>query len=110
MKSLILIASIFALVGCGSDGDTYVDSGPAIPEVPNPDGTALIVTASDSSSAGITYTEVSDGSILVDCGDGGCGNVLIGSPITDNSNTSSESDSNSSEYINKKTKDTSWKT
>ena len=90
MKKTVLFSAIVAaaiLTGCGSNKSTYVTEAPAIPEVPNPNGTALIVTATDDSEAGITYTEVGDGSLLVDCGLGGCGDIYVGSPLDNSSST-----------------------
>jgi predicted small lipoprotein YifL len=66
----LLIAGALFLTACGSGGDTYVAEGPAAPEIPVGEGQAFIVQASGDSSAGMSYTEVGDGSILVDCGDG----------------------------------------
>ena len=64
----ILIGSLltFMLIGCGSgSGTTYVDNGPALPEVPT-NGTSIVVSGSESS---VTYTNVGNGAILVECGD-----------------------------------------
>ena len=80
MRSIILTVTTLILVGCGG-GDTYVANEPAIPEIPTGTGNALIVTATDDGSAGLKYTEIGDGSILIDCGTGGCGDVYIASPV-----------------------------
>jgi len=79
----VAVAGLTLFTGCGG-GDTYVAEGPAAPEIPTDTGQALIVQASDDSSAGLSYTEVGDGSILVNCGDGdgyGC-EVYTGSQVT----------------------------
>jgi len=69
MKTLILIASTLALVGCGSSGTSYQTTGEAIPEVPQ-DGGAFVVSSNNGSTSAIQYTQLNDGSILVQCGDG----------------------------------------
>ena len=79
MKRMMLIVAAAALVaGCSSDKNTYVEEAPLLPDQPT-NGTTLIVTAEGESTAVIGYTEVGDGSILVNCGDY-CG-VYIGSLI-----------------------------
>ena len=81
MKVLLSIVAVLALVGCGSGGgNTYVTEEAAIPEVPAPDGTALIVSGNEGNT-GITYTEVGEGALLIDCGDGGCGNIYVATPV-----------------------------
>ncbi len=81
VATLFLLASVLMFTACGSSGSskTY-ETQDAVPEVPNPNGTALIVSGNEGNT-GISYTEVSDGSILVDCGDGGCGDVYAGSEV-----------------------------
>jgi len=82
MKKIFVLAtfSLF-IVGCGSGGgNTYVTEEVATPEVPAPNGTALMVTGNEGNT-GITYTNVGEGSVLIDCGDGGCGDVYVASPI-----------------------------
>jgi len=83
-KIAISIIATIALVGCGGGGDTYIKEAPAVPDEPT-NGTTLIVTADNGSSAGISYTEVGDGSVLVNCGDN-CG-VYIGTQVDTNSTT-----------------------
>ncbi len=63
------LVSAMIVVGCGSGSKTYVDEGPATPDTPT-EGNVLVVTASDEATGVITYTEVGDGSVLVECGDG----------------------------------------
>lgn len=79
MRSIYLIAIAVIIVGCGG-GDTYVTNEQAVPEIPTDTGQALVVTASDNATAGLSYTEVGDGSVLIDCGDGGCG-IYIGEQV-----------------------------
>lgn len=79
MKYTILIALAFALVGCGGSDTTYVKEAPALPETPT-DGTNIIVSADGGSNVGLSYTEVGDGAILIECGDGdnvSCGNISV---------------------------------
>ena len=66
-RNILLLLPLLFLVGCGSD-TTYVQEAPLLPETPT-DGTNIIVSAEGESSAGVQYTEVGDGSILVSCGD-----------------------------------------
>ncbi len=85
--SIVSIVAAVVLVGCGSGGTTYQSSGKAVPEVANPAGTSLIVTASEGSQVGVSYTEVGDGGILVDCGAGGCGEVNLAEQIGSDTGT-----------------------
>lgn len=80
--------STLLLAGCGSSGtsSTY-ETQPATPEVPVTDGNVIIVSPSDGSTAGLSYTEVGDGSIIIDCGAGGCGGVVVGSEVTETNGT-----------------------
>ena len=82
MRYTLMILSAFLLVGCGG-GTTYVTEDQAIPEIPTDTGQALIVTTTDNGTTGLSYTQVGDGSILIDCGSGGCGDVYVASPVDD---------------------------
>ncbi len=82
----VLLGALMALTltGCGSSSGstrTY-ETQEAIPEVPNTGGDSIIVQNTGDGVAGMTYTKVSDGSVLVDCGPGGCGDVFAGNDIT----------------------------
>jgi len=66
-KTVISLVAMVALVGCGG-GDTYEAQAPLYPDQPS-DGSSILVTADNGSSAGVSYTDVGDGSILVNCGD-----------------------------------------
>ena len=82
MKKIILasaIAAAFVFTGCGSSGTTYVASEPIEEEIPVP-GDNIMIAADGNSTANYTYTRVGD-EINVDCGDGGCGDVTIGSAV-----------------------------
>ena len=81
MKTIIGLAAVFLLVGCGGGGTTYVTEEPAVPEIPAGTGEALIVTASGGSDVGLSYTKVSDNGILIDCGSAGCGDIYVGSEV-----------------------------
>lgn len=90
----VLIGALLALSGCGSSGSTKTyetSTQPAIPEVPNPGGDALVVTNTGEGNVGMSYTKIADGSILVDCGEGGCGDVYSGNEMTDDNSDSSDS-------------------
>ena len=54
--------------GCSGDTTSFTQEAPLEPETPS-NGTAIIVEASEESSVGLSYTNVSDNSILVTCGD-----------------------------------------
>ena len=92
MKIILAVALVAILTGCGSTGSktTYQEEEQALPEIPVTDGQVLVVSGNDGDT-GISYTNVGDGSVLVDCGTGGCGDVYVASPVTeDNSNSGSE--------------------
>jgi uncharacterized membrane protein len=69
IKFILTLATVFALTACGGGGDTYVANEAALPDTPL-NGDAFIVQADQGSSVGISYTQLNDGSILVQCGDG----------------------------------------
>lgn len=85
--------AVFIMAGCSSE-KTYITEGSAAPEVPTDTGQALIITASDEAKVGMSYTEIGDGSVLIDCGSSGCGNIYVGSPEVPEEE---EEDSNESE-------------
>jgi len=88
----VLIGALLALSGCGSSGSTKTyetSTQPAIPEIPNTNGDALVVTNTGEGNVGMSYTKIADGSILVDCGEGGCGDVYSGNEMTDDNSDSS---------------------
>ena len=62
----IIFGIVFALfiVGCGGD-TTYTQEAPLEPAVPS-NGTAIVIEGENN---GLSYTNVSDGAILVECGD-----------------------------------------
>ena len=83
VKKIVLgVAVMLLVVGCGSSGGkTYVaNPEPAAPEVPSVGGDAFVITSSGEGSAGMSYTSLEDGSVLVDCGSGGCGDIYVASP------------------------------
>lgn len=67
-----LTSSAVAIVisGCGSSGgDTYTTNEAPLPEQTPTNGTNIVVSAENESEAGLSYTNVSNNSILVSCGD-----------------------------------------
>ena len=88
MKKTMLMSAIVAaamLSGCGSSttNKTYVEEAPAPPEIPLVDGQVLVVSGNEGDT-GISYTNLGDGSLLIDCGDGGCGDITVASEIIEN--------------------------
>ena len=83
--AIILTLSAFLMLGCGSNTTTYEKEkvGEDLQEIPN-DG-AIIVEGGES----ITVTS---SAIIVDCGEGGCGDVSIGTEVGDDSDSSDNSD------------------
>ena len=81
-KSLFSIVTVLLLVGCGGSGGgtQYTTEAPVMPDIPT-EGNAIIVTANDDSNAVMSYTQVSDNGILIECGEGGCGDIFVGSEI-----------------------------
>ena len=97
IKGLIAaLVAVFIMTGCGG-GNTYVTEGNAAPEVPTDTGKALIITASDRAKVGMSYTEVGDGGILIDCGDAGCGDIYVGDVPEEEEEEAEEVESNESE-------------
>ena len=70
MKKLILVSVLaLFLTACGTSGDNYTtNEAPMTPDVPT-NGSNIVVSAEGESNVGLTYTNVSEGSILVSCGD-----------------------------------------
>lgn len=67
MKAVILsLVTIAALTGCSSSS-TYQTEGSLPAGEPS---TNIIVSSDNGSSSGLTYTNVGDSGILVECGDG----------------------------------------
>ena len=91
-KMIVLSVLVFGLVGCGSSGDTYVASTePALPELPTSGEDSFIITnTGDESSAGMSYSRLDNGSILIDCTNGTCGDVYVASPVDDSETDASE--------------------
>ena len=79
-KIMISLVAILAVSGCGSDGTTYVQEAPILPDTTN--GTNILVTT--DGDVGISYTEIGDGNILIDCGDSYQCGVFELSPLDDN--------------------------
>lgn len=78
MKIIFLIATAFAIVGCGSSSKTYdvVENNITIDEpYPIPGGAAVIVDGSTDT----TVTQDNQ-QIVIDCG-GSCGDITIGIPV-----------------------------
>ena len=76
---LMIIATALAtlmIVGCGSSSTTYEQDGTVLPQEPT-DGTSLIVTADNESQVGLVYTELGDGAIMIECGDGDYSNCEL---------------------------------
>ena len=86
MKKLIMASLlVFLLIGCSSGGgDTFIQEAP-LPEAVPTNGTNIIVTAEGESNVGLSYTNVGEGAILIECGDDCDLTVNEASPTTDNS-------------------------
>ena len=96
MRKVWILATVAILLNaCGSNKNTYVEEKQLLPDEPT-NGTTLIVTAEGESNAAIGYTEVGDGSILVNCGDN-CA-VYVGSLI-DKTENDAGNDANSTPVI-----------
>jgi len=79
----IAVAAMIGLSGCGSSKKTtYQEEEQAVPEIPVSNGQVLVVSGNEGDT-GISYTNVGDGSVLIDCGGGGCGDVYVASPVTE---------------------------
>lgn len=63
---IALIASAM-IAGCGSSDTTYTAEG-ALP--PGEATTSILVSSDNGSSSGLSYTNVGENGILVECGDG----------------------------------------
>ena len=89
MKYTIAIIAAMLLIGCGSDSTTYVAEPTPLPEVVPTNGTNIVVTADDESNVGLSYTEVGDGAILVECGngDGDCSITVYEAEMVEEVNT-----------------------
>ncbi len=89
---LSVIVLMFTACGGSSGGSSQksYETQDSVPEVPNPNGTALIVSG-NSGPTGISYIEVGENGILVDCGDGGCGDVYAGSEVLESGSTTNGS-------------------
>ena len=99
MKIILAVALVAILTGCGSTGSktTYQEEEIAEPEIPVSNGNVLVVSGNDGDT-GISYTDVGDGSVLIDCGDGGCGDVYVASPVTEDNSDNSDSSDNSTNH------------
>jgi hypothetical protein len=71
-------AAAITLTACGG-GDTYTTTGHAVPDEPIA-GDALIISsgADNGSVSSVSYTTLEDGSILVSCNGGACGDISVG--------------------------------
>jgi len=92
MKQLIGIIFVFVFIGCGeSTGKQYV-----VKETVNVDktttvsGDAVIVESGGNADMNITKNE--NGTINIDCGEGGCGDITIGTETNNDNNDSNESE------------------
>ncbi len=74
---LCSITTILLLTGCGGS-NTFRTSEVAEEGVPTTEGDSLIITTTGDGDTNITYVEVEDGGIYIDCGDGGCGDIYVG--------------------------------
>ena len=79
----LAVAAVLALNGCGSSSKTvYQEEAIAEPETPITDGNVLIVSGNEGNT-GISYQDLGDGNLLIDCGDGGCGDISVGTELTE---------------------------
>ena len=69
VATVLTLSAFLMLTGCGKDNTTYTKEAPAIPETPT-NGTNVIVSADNGSNVGLSYTQVGENAVLVECGDG----------------------------------------
>ena len=99
MKKIIATGFIgLFIIGCGSSGTTTTyEARPTEPSQVNKtsivDGDAVIIESGGDST--ITTSKNADGSITVDCGEGGCGDVQVGDKIENSNNESNETNESS---------------
>ncbi len=80
LRNLISLSSIILislLNGCGGGSRNYQETAPAEEGIQTDE--SLIVT-NENGDANITYIELDDGSIYIDCS-GGCGDIYIGKEV-----------------------------
>ncbi len=96
MKITVLVLLVFVFIGCGeSTGKQYVVKEPVnVDKTTTVSGDAIIVESGDNTDMNVTKNE--NGTINIDCGEGGCGDITIGTETTD-SNNNDNNDSNESE-------------
>jgi hypothetical protein len=99
MKKIIATGFIgLFIIGCGSSGTTTTtyEARPTEPSQVNKtsivDGDAVIIESGGDST--ITTSKNADGSITVDCGEGGCGDVQVGDKIENSNDENNESSEN----------------
>ncbi len=87
--SLSSIVLIFLLNGCGGGGSkSYRETAPAKENDLTKEDESLIVT-NENGDANITYVELNDGSIYIDCS-GGCGDIYIGKEVLEDTEPEEE--------------------
>jgi len=88
MKYLLMAMVAFVFTACGGSETTYVKEAPVPPATPT-DGNTVLVQADNGSNVGLSYTQLGDGSILVQCGNYSrdCGNIDVYSAVEVNTTT-----------------------
>ena len=82
LKTVLSLAAVaivsISMTACGSSGEskTYSSAGAAEAGVQS-EGNALIISGNTDSKVGVSYTEIGDGSVLVECGGDDC-DVSVG--------------------------------
>ena len=90
LKYLILVFGIF-LYGCGeAKGKTYVSTPTEVHtnETTTVNGDAVIVNSNGESN--VTVVKNENGNIEINCGDGGCGDISIGTIEDEDENENNE--------------------
>ncbi len=91
----LMAASAIMFSGCGGDDNTTYERStePALEELPTSGGDSFVITnTGDNASAGMSYTKLEDGSILIDCTGGTCGDVYVASPVDNGDHSDHDGD------------------
>ena len=88
MNKIVILLMLLLFVGCGSDNNSkkYIATPINTTENTNVNGDAVIVDTSGNVDVNVTKTE---NYINIDCGEGGCGDISIGTEVDNNENNES---------------------